>query len=79
MVPGGKSQHSTGFLFFDHMLDQLARHGSTDLEIKVNGDLHIDEHHLPLRIQDWPWVKHILKAWEIRKGIYRYGFSITHG
>jgi imidazoleglycerol-phosphate dehydratase / histidinol-phosphatase len=41
----GHSEISTGISFFDHMLEQLARHGSLDLKIEVKGDLHIDEHH----------------------------------
>ncbi len=41
----GISNISTGILFFDHMLDQLARHGQMDLDIKVKGDLEVDEHH----------------------------------
>ncbi len=41
----GKSDISTGISFFDHMLDQLSRHGQMDLEIKVTGDLEVDEHH----------------------------------
>ena len=41
----GKSDITTGLAFFDHMLDQLARHGQMDLTIKVNGDLEVDEHH----------------------------------
>src|SRR5699024_89937 len=41
----GKSNISTGLPFFDHMLDQLARHGNIDLEIDAAGDLEIDEHH----------------------------------
>lgn len=41
----GKSDISTGIAFFDHMLDQIARHGQLDLKIKVNGDLEVDEHH----------------------------------
>ena len=41
----GKAQLSTGIGFFDHMLDQIARHGLIDLEIDAKGDLHIDGHH----------------------------------
>ncbi|CAM4265465.1 bifunctional histidinol-phosphatase/imidazoleglycerol-phosphate dehydratase HisB [Gillisia limnaea] len=41
----GKSEISTGIAFFDHMLDQIARHGQMDLEINVKGDLEVDEHH----------------------------------
>jgi imidazoleglycerol-phosphate dehydratase/histidinol-phosphatase len=41
----GKSSISTGIPFFDHMLDQLARHGQIDLDINVKGDLEVDEHH----------------------------------
>jgi imidazoleglycerol-phosphate dehydratase len=41
----GKSTLSTGIGFFDHMLDQIARHGMLDLEIAATGDLHIDAHH----------------------------------
>ena len=41
----GKSTIDTGISFFDHMLDQLARHGGIDLDLKINGDLDVDEHH----------------------------------
>jgi imidazoleglycerol-phosphate dehydratase len=41
----GRSQLATGIGFFDHMLDQIARHGLIDLDIKAEGDLHIDGHH----------------------------------
>src|SRR5690606_24746140 len=41
----GKSDITTGIAFFDHMLDQIARHGQLDLTIKVDGDLEVDEHH----------------------------------
>jgi imidazoleglycerol phosphate dehydratase HisB len=41
----GKSQLATGIGFFDHMLDQIARHGTLDLTIEARGDLHIDGHH----------------------------------
>lgn len=41
----GKSKIDTGISFFDHMLDQLARHGGIDLDLKINGDLDVDEHH----------------------------------
>ena len=41
----GKSNINTGISFFDHMLDQIARHGKMDLDIQVKGDLEVDEHH----------------------------------
>ncbi|WP_075352310.1 bifunctional histidinol-phosphatase/imidazoleglycerol-phosphate dehydratase HisB [Algoriphagus marinus] len=71
----GQCNISTGLHFFDHMLEQLGKHGSTDLEIKVNGDLHIDEHHT---IEDTALAlgEAYLKALGDKKGIYRYGFLL---
>ena len=71
----GKSDISTGLHFFDHMLDQIARHGTMDLTIKVNGDLAVDEHHT---IEDTGIVlgEAILKALGKKKGIERYGFLL---
>lgn len=71
----GKSEISTGLHFFDHMLDQIARHGNMDLRIKVNGDLLVDEHHT---VEDTGIVlgEAILKALGKKKGIERYGFLL---
>ncbi len=71
----GKSDINTGLAFFDHMLDQLARHGQMDLEIKVDGDLEVDEHHT---IEDTAIALGELfsKALGNKLGIERYGFAL---
>ena len=72
----GKSQIDTGIAFFDHMLDQLARHGGVDLNIKTEGDLEVDEHHT---IEDTAIAlgESFAKALGDKKGIERYGFTLT--
>lgn len=71
----GRSDNQTGIGFFDHMLDQLARHSSSDLTVKVKGDLHIDEHHT---IEDTALAlgEAFIKALGDKMGIERYGFCL---
>ena len=71
----GKSDINTGLAFFDHMLDQLARHGQLDLFIKVKGDLHVDEHHT---IEDTAIAlgEAVAGALGDKMGIERYGYCL---
>ena len=71
----GKSKIDTGIAFFDHMLDQIARHGQMDLEILVKGDLEVDEHHT---IEDAAIAlgEVFAKALGNKLGIERYGFCL---
>jgi imidazoleglycerol-phosphate dehydratase/histidinol-phosphatase len=71
----GKSNIDTGIAFFDHMLDQLARHGQMDLNIKVVGDLEVDEHHT---IEDTAiaFGEVFSKTLGNKLGIERYGFCL---
>lgn len=71
----GKSQIDTGIAFFDHMLDQIARHGQLDLNISVDGDLEVDEHHT---IEDTAIALGEVFATTLgnKLGIERYGFTL---
>jgi imidazoleglycerol-phosphate dehydratase/histidinol-phosphatase len=71
----GKSNISTGIVFFDHMLDQLARHGGMDISLQVKGDLEVDEHHT---IEDTAIVlgEAFAAALGNKLGIERYGFCL---
>ena len=70
----GKASLSTGIGFFDHMLDQIARHGLIDLDIQALGDLHIDGHHT---VEDVGITlgQAVHKAVGDKKGIRRYGHA----
>ena len=71
----GKADIKTGLGFFDHMLEQVARHSGMDLKIHCNGDLHIDEHHT---IEDVALAlgESVLLALGDKRGIERYGFLL---
>ena len=70
----GQARLATGIGFFDHMLDQIARHGLIDLEVQASGDLHIDGHHT---VEDVGITlgQAVLKAVGDKKGIRRYGHA----
>ncbi len=70
----GKSQLATGVGFFDHMLDQIARHGLIDLEVEAQGDLHIDAHHT---VEDVGIAlgQALARALGDKKGLTRYGHA----
>jgi len=70
----GTSKISTGIGFFDHMLDQIARHGTIDLEIDAHGDLHIDGHHT---VEDVGIALGMAVAQAVgdKRGLTRYGHA----
>jgi imidazoleglycerol-phosphate dehydratase len=70
----GQAKLSTGIGFFDHMLDQIARHGLIDLDIDAQGDLHIDGHHT---VEDVGITlgQAVAKAVGDKKGLRRYGHA----
>ena len=71
----GKSELNSGIGFFDHMLEQIAKHANIDLNVKVDGDLHVDEHHT---VEDVGIAlgEALLKALGNKTGIQRYGFYV---
>ncbi len=70
----GESQFDTGIPFLEHMLEQIARHGLIDLDIKAKGDLHIDDHHT---VEDLGITmgQALVKAVGDKKGLRRYGHA----
>lgn len=75
MDGNGAAAIHTGIAFFDHMLDQIARHGKIDLRIQVEGDLQVDEHHT---IEDTGIAlgEAFAKALADKRGLERYGFAL---
>ena len=73
----GNNCISTGLPFFDHMLEQISKHSSIDLELKCVGDLKVDAHHT---MEDCGWALGgaIKKALGNKKGIMRYSLSLIH-
>ena len=71
----GKADIQTGLGFFDHMLEQIAKHGNIDLSIQAKGDLYVDEHHT---IEDTGLAlgECLLKALGDKRGIERYGYCL---
>jgi len=70
----GKASFATGIPFLEHMLDQVARHGLIDIDIKAEGDTHIDDHHT---VEDIGITlgQAVAQAIGDKKGIYRYGHA----
>ncbi len=70
----GRAKLASGVPFLDHMLDQIARHGLIDLEVKAKGDLHIDAHHT---VEDIGITlgQALAKAVGHKKGVRRYGHA----
>jgi imidazoleglycerol-phosphate dehydratase/histidinol-phosphatase len=71
----GRAKISTGLNFLDHMLEQIARHGSVDLKIEARGDLHIDEHHTTEDVAITLGAA-FAEALGDKRGIERYGFCL---